>query len=168
MTEFSYPEVGATASGGPLPAGYDHLCHRARIGHGRAVFEAAGEAILAWRMHRALPVRVAASAREAAPGVRVDIGVGVGPLALVAPCAVVWAVRERDRAGFAYGTLPGHPESGEEAFLAELAPDGSVWCAVTVFSRPARWYTRAAGPLLPLFQRLYVRRCAAVLRRLAR
>ena len=167
-TGFTYPETGATREGGgPLPAGYAHLRHRARIGGGDAVFAAAGQAVLTWRMHRAVGVRPTADADRAAPGVRVRVLLGVGPLGLTAPCEVVWAVDGPDRAGFGYGTLAGHPECGEEGFLVELHPDGAVWLAVTAFSRPSRWYTRAAGPLVPVFQRLYARRCGRVLRRLA-
>lgn len=44
-------------------------------------------------------------------------GVGAGPLRLRAPCRVVYTVTESRRRGFAYGTLPGHPECGEEAFV---------------------------------------------------
>ncbi len=163
---FSYAEVGATR-GGALPAGYAHLRHRVRIGAGAAVFAAAGDAVLGWRMHRAVGVRPSADAPRAAPGVRVRVVLGVGPLALTAPCEVVWTEDGPDRAGFGYGTLAGHPECGEEGFLVELDGDGAVWFTVTAFSRPARWYTRAAGPLVPLFQRLYARRCGRVLRRLA-
>jgi uncharacterized protein (UPF0548 family) len=163
---FSYAEVGATR-GGPLPAGYAHLRHRVGIGAGAAVFAAAGDAVLGWRMHRAVGVRPSADALRAAPGVRVRVVLGVGPFALTAPCEVVWAEDGPDRAGFGYGTLAGHPECGEEGFLVELDGDGAVWFTVTAFSRPARWYTRAAGPLVPLFQRLYARRCGRVLRRLA-
>ena len=39
--------------------------------------------------------------------------------------------------GFAYGTLPGHMESGEERFLIEQLADGSVWYDIVAFSRPA-------------------------------
>lgn len=162
MSEFSYPEVGATRSGGPLPPGYSHLRRRTRIGTGPEVFAAAGEAVLTWRMHRAVGVRPRPDADRAAPGVRVVVRLGVR-----APCAVVWAVDGPREAGFGYGTLPGHPERGEEGFLVELDPAGAVWFTMTAFSRPARWYTRAAGPLVPLFQRLYALRCARVLRRLA-
>jgi uncharacterized protein (UPF0548 family) len=56
-------------------------------------------------------------------------------------------VSEPGRCGFAYGTLPGHPESGEEAFLLEQHDDGTVTFAVTAFSRPATALARAAGPL---------------------
>ena len=164
---FSYPEVGATAGDGPLPAGYRQLRYRTRVGHGREAFTAAGESVLTWRMHRAVGVGMAATEERAAPGVRVRVLLGRGRFGLAAPCEVVWAVQEPTRIGFGYGSLPGHPECGEEAFLVELAPDGQVWFTVTAFSRPGSWFTRAIGPLGPVFQNLYARRCGRVLRRLA-
>ena len=161
----SYAEVGATRLG-PLPAGYHHLRHTARIGKGRAAFEAAGSAVTTWRMHRASGVRLWASAARAEPGVRVAVSVGIGPLRLTAPCEVIWTVHDKDRAGFAYGTLTGHPELGEESFVVDLDDDGSVWFTVTAFSRPAAWYTRLGGPLVPVAQRWYARRLGHTLRRI--
>lgn len=165
MTSFTYPEVGATR-GGPLPAGYRHLSYRARLGPG--VMRVAAEAVLTWRMQRATGVRFEASVARAAPGVLVTTWLGPGRLSMAAPCRVVWTADEEDRAGFAYGTLPGHPAVGEESFVVSRDGDGTVWFTVTSFSRPARWYTRAAGPVVPLLQRAYARRCAAVLRKLCR
>jgi uncharacterized protein (UPF0548 family) len=49
----------------------------------------------------------------------------------------VYVVSETGRSGLAYGTLPRHPESGEEAFLLEQQDDGTVTFTVTAFSRPA-------------------------------
>jgi uncharacterized protein (UPF0548 family) len=155
---FTYAEVGATRFT-PLPAGYHHLRYRTRIGDDLA---SAAEAVLTFRMHRASGARVRASADRAAPGVRVTVR--LGPLR--APCEVVWAVEEPDRAGFGYGTLPGHPERGEESFLVERDADGRVWFTVTAFSRPATWYARLGGPVVPVVQKLYARRLGATLRRL--
>ncbi|MFK8905967.1 DUF1990 family protein [Streptomyces sp. YS-3] len=167
MNGFTYPEVGATAGDGPLPAGYRHLRYRTRLGSGRQVFTAAGEGVLTWRMHRAVGVDVTVTSDRAAPGIAVRVLLGRGKLGLAAPCEVVWATEEPSLVGFAYGTLPGHPECGEEAFLVELDQNGQVWFTVTAFSRPARWYTHAVFPLVPVFQNLYVRRCGRVLGRLA-
>jgi uncharacterized protein (UPF0548 family) len=47
-------------------------------------------------------------------------------------------IDEENRRGFAYGTPPGHPEQGEEAFVVALREDGQVTFTVTAFSRPAR------------------------------
>jgi uncharacterized protein (UPF0548 family) len=41
-------------------------------------------------------------------------------------CRVVDVVDEPDRFGFAYGTLPVHPDQGEESFTVALLPDGGV------------------------------------------
>ncbi|WP_104815350.1 DUF1990 family protein [Kitasatospora sp. MMS16-BH015] len=163
----TYPERGASARPGPLPKGYHHLRHRARLGHGRAAFERAGAALTGWAVHRGAGVRIAAGAARAEPGVTVDGELRAGPLRFPAPCEVVWSTAEPNRIGFAYGTRPGHPECGEESFLIELDPDGSVWFTIAAFSRPARWYTRLAGPLTPLAQRLIARRYARAARRLA-
>ncbi len=70
----------------------------------------------------------------------------------------MYTVTEARRRGFAYGTLPGHPESGEEAFVVEQHDDGSVVFAITAFSRPATASARAAGPLGLLIQRYVTRR----------
>lgn len=74
------------------------------------------------------------------------------------PVRVVYVIDEPTRKGFAYGTLPGHPESGEEAFVIDQTEDGSVWLTVTVFSRPSEWYWWALYPVLRAFQELYTRR----------
>jgi uncharacterized protein (UPF0548 family) len=38
---------------------------------------------------------------------------------------VVWTVDEPNRIGFGYGTLQGHPESGEESFVVSREDDDS-------------------------------------------
>jgi uncharacterized protein (UPF0548 family) len=82
-----------------------------------------------------------------------------------APCEVVWLRDEPERYGFGYGTLPGHPEIGEEAFLVLRDGDAVVF-EVTAFSRPARWWIRAAGPAARAVQHAYVWWLGRTLRRL--
>ncbi|MDH2388005.1 DUF1990 domain-containing protein [Streptomyces sp. HNM0663] len=161
-----YAEVGATRHE-PLPSGYRHLRHTEPIGRGRPCFEAAGAAVTTWGMHRGSGARVDSDAVRAEPGVRLEVSAGLGPLRLGAPCEVVWTAYGPDRTGFAYGTLTGHPERGEESFVVDLREDGTVWFTVTAFSRPAAWYTRLAGPLVPVLQRKYARRLGRTLRNIA-
>ena len=107
----TYPEVGATASG-ELPAGYDHLATSAQIGTGRDRFEQAADAVMHWGMQRGSGLRVQASSEV----VEVATVVLVGVMGLLrAPCRVVYVIDEPDVRGFGYGTLPGHPECGDEA-----------------------------------------------------
>ncbi|MDX3066429.1 MULTISPECIES: DUF1990 family protein [Streptomyces] len=164
MTHLTYPEVGATRLG-PLPDGYHHLHHRTAVGRGRADFEAAGAAVTEWRMHRAAGTRVNASAERAAPGERVAVSLGLGPLRITAHCEIVWTAYDERRIGFGYGTTARHPELGEECFVVDLADDGTVWFTVMAFSRPASWYARLAGALVPVLQRWYARRLGDTLRR---
>lgn len=162
MTDLTYPEVGATRRE-PLPAGYHHLHYRRYLGRG--TFARAGEAVLSFAMHRATGARVTADADRAAPGVRVSIGAPIGP---TAPCQVVWTVDDGRRAGFGYGTLPGHLARGEEAFLVTEDDEGRVWFGVTAFSVPARWPMRAGGPVARWAQHGYAALCGHALRRLSR
>lgn len=158
----TYVSIGMTREGGPpAPPGFHVLRVSLPVGRGPDAFEPAGRALLTWRMHRAAGLRVDTTAEWARPGA--EATVRLGPLR--APCRVVWTVQEADRTGFAYGTLPGHPECGEEAFTVEFAPGGGVRLTVHAVSRPAAWYTRAAGPLGRLAQRGMAHRYAYGLRR---
>ncbi|MFG2055158.1 DUF1990 family protein [Micromonospora sp. NPDC048930] len=162
MPELTYPEVGATRDG-RLPAGYDHLRHRVRLPDG--CFTVAADAVLGWRLHRAAGVVMRTDAPRAEAGVRVTPGLGVGPLRIWGPTEVVWTVAEPDRAGFGYGTLPGHPEIGEEAFLVLREGDAVVF-EVTAFSRPARRWIRAVAPAARAVQHAYAWWLGRTLRRL--
>ncbi|PZE79440.1 DUF1990 domain-containing protein [Curtobacterium sp. MCBD17_032] len=81
-----------------------------------------------------------------------------------APVRVVAIIDERDRKGFAYGTLEGHPLSGEESFVIERTPDGSVWLQVRQFSQPASRKWRFVAPLVRRQQRVMAEKYLAALR----
>lgn len=140
----TYREVGWTA--GVLPPGYHHQRRTAAIGSGPDVFAGAVSALLGWKVHLRAGLRVCASSARAEPGAVLILGLGAGPLRVTAPCRVVYSIDEPDRQGFGYGTLPGHPECGEEAFIIERSPDGAVSFTITAFSRPASRLATLAGP----------------------
>lgn len=145
----TYSEVGATA--GRLPAGYHHVQKSAVIGRGRQRFEDAATAGMRWGMLRGAGVKVEATTDVAAVGS--EVIVHLGPVG--APCRVVYVVDEPDRRGFAYGTLPGHAESGEELFLVRYnRATEEVYAEVAAFSRHATWWSRLASPVTSLIQRV--------------
>lgn len=74
------------------------------------------------------------------------------------PARVVYVVDEPLRKGFAYGTLPGHPERGEEAFIVEYRDDDSVWLTIRAFSRPSSWLFWVGYPIVRLMQEIYTSR----------
>lgn len=158
----TYPEVGATRGTPPADA---HVVHAERVvGRGPADFDRVRTAILGYGMQRGAGLRVAASTPRAEAGtVLVMRSPLFGPIRI--PCRVVYVLDEPDRAGFAYGTLPGHPESGEELFSVELRPDGAVVAVVRAFSRPGRWYTRLGAPAGRLLQAAMTRRYLAAMAR---
>jgi uncharacterized protein (UPF0548 family) len=155
VSDLTYPEVGATSEEA-MPRGYFHLRLRRRIGEAD-VLDRAGDVVLSFGMLRAAGIRVEVREPLARAGLEVAQGVRVGPLRLQAPTRVVYVVSEPDRRGFAYGTLPGHPECGEELFLVERE-GGATYAEVRSFSRPGRWFSRPGRPVVRWLQRTYVKR----------
>ncbi|MBF6329363.1 DUF1990 family protein [Nocardia transvalensis] len=154
---FTYPEVGATAH--EFPPGYHHFRLRHRIGSGRTLFDSAADQILAYRMQKGTGIFREASTPTAAPGTLLTVRLGLGPFGITAPCRVVYVLDEPDCRGFAYGTLRGHPEIGEELFAVEYDPtDHAVYGVVAAFSRPGTWYTRLGGPAVRWIQHYFATR----------
>ncbi len=166
LAELTYREHGATRD--ELPAGYDHAYRDALLGTGRSVFDKAAAGLLGWQMHRGAGMSVRVSEPVAAPGAVIAMRVGWGPLSLVAPCRVVYRIEQPDARGFAYGTLPGHPERGEEAFVVHLEPGGDVRLSIKAFSRPATVLARAGGPVTRKVQAVFTDRYVRALRRISR
>ncbi|MEU6083546.1 DUF1990 domain-containing protein [Streptomyces sp. NPDC047108] len=166
--ETTYPEdLTGAALGGALPAGYDRQERRVRLGEGADVFERAAASVMAWGVQRGSGFAVHPGSPPAAGTTALVIIrlPGLPVPRLVIPCRVVATVSEEDRVGFAYGTLPGHPECGEESFVVVRDGRGAVWFEVRAFSRPCSWYARLGGPLTRLMQRAaasrYLRAVAA-------
>ncbi|MDO3646050.1 DUF1990 family protein [Nocardia mangyaensis] len=151
---FTYPEVGATRT--TMPAGYHRFRRRRRIGHGRDLFDRAAAHIREFGMQKGVDIFDRADTEIAEPGTELTVRLGLGPLVITAPCRVVYVLADPNRSGFAYGTLPGHPEIGEELFAVEYDPaDDTVYGLVTAFSRPGTWYVRLGGPAVRMIQRWF-------------
>lgn len=141
----SYREVGATASE-HLPGGYRHLRAVRQIGFGQGWFDTAALRLTNWDMHRRAGVRVDTNSSVSLDQI-VALSIGIGPFRVNAPVRVVSVVANDRERGFAYGTLPSHPEIGEERFTVRIDDDDIVRAEIRAFSRPGRWFTRVADPL---------------------
>ncbi|WP_066290779.1 DUF1990 family protein [Arthrobacter sp. B6] len=155
--ELNYPGIGSTESGQP-PAGFPCLVSKTYLGEGHAVYRRVAQGILSWELQRRSGLRVRTESGVVIPGARVVSGFGVGPFRINAPCEVVWVRQPEAKegpqsAGFGYGTLPGHPARGEEAFEAEIDAQGRVFLKITAFSRHANWFYKAGGPVARAAQR---------------
>lgn len=154
---FTYPDVGATRT--EMPDGYHRFRNRRPIGHGRDLFERAATHILDFGIQKDVGTFRGADTETAQPGTELTVVLRIGPLDISAPCRVVYVLDEPDRRGFAYGTLPGHPEVGEELFAVEYDPtDDTVYGLITAFSKPGAWYVRLGGPVARLIQRWFTHR----------
>jgi uncharacterized protein (UPF0548 family) len=145
----------------PTAAGYRHYERTVRIGHGDVQWECAAAEVLQWGIKTRSGFKVDSTdhgdvaVRE---NVEYTLTARVGPISVREPVRVVALVREPDRCGFAYGTIEGHPVSGEEAFIVHRTSDGAVWLTLRSLTRPARGVWGLAFPVLLIAQRLYRRR----------
>ena len=154
---FTYDEVGGTAKS-PLPVGYRHDRLSVGIGDGPQVWAKAQDALRTWQGHRHARATITPADAALDTGVAVMVTVPVGPFFVVAPCRIVYTTLEADRFGFAYGTLPGHPERGEEAFHVVRDADGAVSVEIIAFSRPASLSARVGSPVARPIQQRTTRR----------
>jgi uncharacterized protein (UPF0548 family) len=165
---FTYPEVGATRE--EAPPGYPLNHHRIRLGSGGSTFRRAVAAVRAWRMYD-LPWTVLCWPDAALePGVAVAVLVRHWGFWSVNPCRIVYRLEEadarRERFGFAFGTLPGHSESGEERFTVEWRrEDDEVWYEIYTFARGQHPLARLTPPLVRVQQRRFGRESTRAMRR---
>jgi uncharacterized protein (UPF0548 family) len=125
-----------------VPVGFDaegHPTRSADTSSGEIVYSSSGDELLR-------------------PGETAVLSLGWGVVSLRIPIRVVYVVEEERRRGFAYGTLRGHPERGEEAFLVEWRDDDSVWLVIRAFSRPANLFWWAVYPALRIMQAIFTSR----------
>lgn len=160
---FSYDAVGWTRDG-RAPPGFDRDHNRERLGTGRAAFAAACDAIRSWRMFPAPLAWIEPAGVPIAEGEVVGMIAHAVGLWWLNAARIVYVIDEPRRFGFAYGTLPGHVERGEERFSVEWLDDDTVWYDLLAFSRPRYWGARLAKPVARRLQRRFVRLSKAVMR----
>jgi uncharacterized protein (UPF0548 family) len=160
----TYDAVGASAT--TPPEGF-RVVTASRVLH-RRDFAGAADDLVSWRVHQRAGLRVAASSPRAELNAVVLMRLGIGSLAVRIPCRVIYVIAEPDRHGFAYGTLPGHPESGEELFLLQRHDGGQLTFTITAFSRAATLPARRGGAATRRVQDLMTRRYLTALDKLGR
>lgn len=153
----TYPEVAATRAG-IFPPGYRHDNYEVRVGEGGEVFGRAVRALRSWQ------AQIGAGAEVFPTGAWVDdretvlLLLRVSGLWAPLPCRVVYTDEDENGFAFAYGTLPGHPESGEAAFKIVRAESGEVTFRITSFSRTVDPLARVGSPITRRIQQSVTRR----------
>src|SRR5262249_31839879 len=138
----TYEPVGGSLDG-VAPDGLHW--HRWSVPLPADAFERAKEGIAAWEVHRGAGLSIVADGT-------ISVGTNVAmsaplPVGFVdVTCRIVATVDEETKYGFAYGTLPTHPETGEEAFIVVSDVDG-VRFDVQAVSAPRHPLARLVPPL---------------------
>lgn len=142
--DFTYVERGETAST-DLPDGYAHDRLTAVLGHDDRAFSSGVEALRTWGPQRGSGLAVAATG-PIAKGTTVALAAPLGIAYALAACRVIYVQHEPDLFAFAYGSLPLHPEQGEERF-AVARIDGRVEFQIVAFSKPRHPLVRLGAPV---------------------
>ena len=133
--EPTYGEVGATLAG-PLPVGYRHDRWSAPLGAGASAFDRGVLGLQRWEGHRHAGIAVHPEGKAPEQGDTVALVIPVGLLALTVANRIVAVVDDARRFAVVYGTLPGHGEKGEEAFVINHHDDDTVTFDIVAFTRP--------------------------------
>jgi uncharacterized protein (UPF0548 family) len=156
-SEFSYPEVGASA--GQIPKGYKVDHNRIQLGTGEAAWQRARVAVRRWQMFNMAWLRLCWPSAPIRVGTEVAVLVDHFGFFSLNACRIVYVTNEQaemKRFGFAYGTLEEHAESGEERFTVEWDnSDNLVWYDLLAFSRPHQKIARLGYPLSRLLQKRF-------------
>jgi uncharacterized protein (UPF0548 family) len=164
--DLTYAAVGATAV--VPPAGYAVDRTRIKLGDGAGTFAAARAALGRWEHFRLGWIETWPPETPVQAGQVVAVVARLFGLWWVNACRVVYVVDEEGpnkRYGFAYGTLPGHAESGEERFTVEWHEAGdAVWYDILAFSRPQQLLARLGYPFARRLQKRFARDSTAAMR----
>jgi uncharacterized protein (UPF0548 family) len=161
--DFTYADIGATFGNPPAGFNVDHT--RQKLGSGERTFLAATSALQKWDQLHLSWLEAGPADTPIHRGEVVAILARIGMLWSLNACRIVAVVDEAgqiDRFGFAYGTLPGHAEMGEERFLIEWDhAEDTVWYDILAFSRPRHPLARLGYPFARLLQKRFARDSAA-------
>jgi uncharacterized protein (UPF0548 family) len=153
--ELSYDSAGMTRDGPTTRFTLDH--NRLELGSTNATWTHAKRALSSWSMFDLGWVELHTPDAPIATGTTVAILVRAFSLWWLNAARIVYSIDERDRFGFAYGTLPNHVECGEERFLVERRPDGSVAYDLLALSRPRHPFAKIAYPQTRRLQKRFAR-----------
>lgn len=171
---FTYGAVGGTAPGGELPAGFAVDRSTVELGRGGEVFLAARRGIEAWAQFdlgwcEAWPRETPIHTGEAVTVVVRSVGLwwaNAARIVHVVDESAGQADAQTMKFGFAYGTLPGHVEMGEELFLVEWdQTTDAVAYSILAFSRPRHPLARLGRPLVRRLQQRFREDSAAAMQR---
>lgn len=158
---FTYNTLEMTRDTPVAPPGFvlDHC--RGRLGEGEATYQLSVKYLKHWQHFNLGWLDVCNREAPIEAGGLAGLLCSYASVWLLFACRIVYVVNEEKpviKYGFAYGTLPGHPETGEERFLIEWHhADNSVWYDILAISRPGNFAVTLAYPLTRALQKKFAR-----------
>lgn len=162
--EYTYPEVGATTQTTHF-AHYDNDHNYGVIGKGETTWEKAKSSIQNWQQFPLPWTKIYPNTTPLKEGEVVAVVFRLFGIWWRNSARIVYTFDEPNRYGFAYGTLPGHIEMGEEVFWIERNKEGEVSYHIKAFSKPRFWLAKLGYPIARLYQRKFVRESIASMKR---
>ncbi len=150
--DFTYDNLLATQNADDRVEGFDNDFAQKIIGEGEMAFEKAKKHLRAWKMFPSAWTKILPEDQPIEVGVTVAMFARFFGLWWRNACKIVYVIDEPRRFGFAYGTLPGHIERGEELFLIEWKADNQVYYSIKAFSRPRHIFAKIGYPLVRILQ----------------
>ena len=142
------------------------------IGRGRADFERARAALIAWKQFDIGWVEVFPRDAPVAIGTVVAVLIRHMGFWSLNGCRVLYSVgclNDVPRFGFAYGTLTNHAEAGEELFEVFIDPQtDQVMYRIRATSWPQATLARVGQPIVRMLQARFRRHSAAAMKRATR
>ncbi len=139
------------------------------IGHGKAAFERARAALIAWKQFHIGWVETFPASAAVVSGTVVAVLIRHFGFWSLNGCRVlcsVGSVDDRERFGFAYGTLTNHAESGEERFEVFIDPQtDDVIYRIRAISWPQAMVARVGQPIVRMLQKRFRRESVAAMKR---
>ncbi|MCA9024908.1 MAG: DUF1990 domain-containing protein [Planctomycetaceae bacterium] len=163
--DFTYKPVVATATTPPSGFVVDHT--RVKLGEGESVYLVAMAAMKRWKQFQLGWVDTFPPELPIEPGNVVAVMGSAAGFWWTNACRIVHVIDESgpvERFGFAYGTLPGHVECGEERFLVEWDhKSNGVWYDILAFSKPNHPLSRLGYPFVRRLQKQFGRDSASAM-----
>ncbi len=165
---FTYREVGATRRGrAGAPRGYPVNHYRVQLGTGAFVYARAVNALQSWTMYALCWTRLFPAGAPVGEGVAVCVLARHFGVWSLNANRIIYVIEERgrvERYGFAFGTLPGHSEQGEERFTIERRANDTVWYELLAFAKPKHVLARVGYLLTRSVQKRFARDSGEVMR----
>lgn len=155
QADYSYQPLLGTQSASVK--GFDNDLNGILLGKGEHVWDKAKEALKKWEQFPPEWTRIYNASTPLEKGQTVAVLFKLFGIWWINSARIIYNFDEDHRFGFAYGTLEGHVEKGEECFWIEKDEEGNIYYKIKAFSKPEFWGAKLAYPLARAYQRRFVK-----------